>query len=265
MGCWRVTAASGCWAVWTMSAPPEVQVFSDRLALARAAAEEFARQSQKAVSQRGRFLVCLAGGSTPLETYRLLANPPYSIELPWKQMVFLWGDERMVPPDDPESNYGQAQQALLQHVPVRPEQVWRIHGEMPADQAVASYVALLRQVAAPGQAWPRFDLALLGLGADGHIASLFPRQSGALEAGKPVIAVLAEYANRPTQRLTLTPAVFNDARRVLFLVAGAEKAVALAASLDPASDPLHWPARRIDPPHGQAVWLVDAAAYKPPV
>jgi 6-phosphogluconolactonase len=248
-----------------MSAAPEVQVFSDRLALAWAAAEEFARQSKKAVSQRGRFLVCLAGGSTPLDAYRLLASPPYSIELPWKQMIFLWGDERMVPPDDPESNYGQAQQALLQHVPVPPEHVRHIHGEMAADQAVADYVAQLRQVATPGQAWPRFDLVLLGLGADGHVASLFPRQSGVLEAGTPVIAVRAEYASRPALRLTLTPAVFNDARRVLFLVAGAEKAAALAASLDPASEPLHWPARHIDPRHGQVVWLVDAKAYTPPV
>jgi 6-phosphogluconolactonase len=246
-----------------MSARPEVQVFSDRLALAWAAAEEFARQSKIAVSQRGRFVVCLAGGSTPLETYRLLASPPYSIELPWKRMVFLWGDERMVPPDDPESNYGQAQQALLQHVPVHPEQVRRIHGEIAADQAIADYVAQLRQFAAPRQAWPRFDLVLLGLGADGHIASLFPKQSGVIEAGTPVVAVRAEYASRPALRLTLTPAVFNDARRVLFLVAGAEKAAALSASLDPASEPFLWPARRIDPPHGQVVWLVDAKAYYP--
>ena len=243
-----------------MTGPPEVLVCPNRPALARAAAAEFAHQAREAISQRGRFLVCLAGGSTPLEAYRLLAEPPFLTELPWEQMVILWGDERMVPPDDPESNYGQAQQAFLWGVPVRPEQVWRMQGEMPADQAVAGYAARLRALASPGLAWPRFDLVLLGLGADGHIASLFPHQRSALETNRPVIAVRAKYGDRPVKRLTLTPAVFNDARRVVFLVAGVEKAVALAASLDPASDPLSWPARRIDPPQGKVVWLVDTAA-----
>lgn len=243
-----------------MTGQPEVMVCSNRLALARAAAAEFAHQAREAISQRGRFLVCLAGGSTPLEAYRLLAEPPFSTELHWEHMVFLWGDERLVPPDDPESNYGQAQQAFLLSVPVCPQHVWRMQGEMPTDQAVAGYTARLKALASPGRAWPCFDLVLLGLGEDGHTASLFPGQRSALETKRPVIAVRADYGDRPVQRLTLTPAVFNDARRVVFLVAGVEKAVALAASLDPASDPLIWPARRINPVDGKVIWLVDTSA-----
>jgi 6-phosphogluconolactonase len=243
-----------------MTVMPEVQVFSDRSALARAAAAEIVLLAQQAVNQRGRFLICLSGGSTPLEAYRLLATPPFSTELPWNRIFILWGDERMVPADDPESNYGQAQKALLQQVPVRPEQVFRIRSDLPLDQAAADYTARLSLLADPGMLWPRLDLALLGLGADGHIASLFPGQRRTMETSQPVIIVQAAYQNRPAQRLTLTPPVFNAARFVVFLVAGAEKAAALKASLDPASDPLDWPARRINPVDGQVLWLVDAAA-----
>jgi 6-phosphogluconolactonase len=229
--------------------------------LARAAAAEFARLARNAVRRRGKFLVCLAGGSTPLETYRLLASPTYAKSLSWERMIFLWGDERMVPPDPPESNFFQAQQALLKHVPVRPDQVLRVHGEKPADQACADYAAKLRRLTTAGRGWPRLDLVLLGLGEDGHIASLFPGQRAALETREPVIAVQASYGDRPALRLTLTTPVFNDARQVLFIVAGAEKSTALAASLDPASDTLAWPARRIVPSQGKVAWLVDAAAY----
>jgi 6-phosphogluconolactonase len=253
-------AANGCWAASIMTATPEVRVYSNRMELARAAAAEFAGQAQAAVSQRGRFLVCLAGGSTPLDTYRLLAAPPFSTELPWEHMFILWGDERMVPPTDPESNFGLAEQALLQHVPVRLDQVWRMRGELTPDQATADYASRLRLLADPGLAWPRFDLVLLGLGADGHIASLFPRQPASMETARPVIAVEAAYQNRPAQRLTLTPLVFNTARRVLILVAGEEKAAALKASLDLASDPHDWPARRVNPTAGRVTWLVDVTA-----
>lgn len=243
-----------------MSSPPELLIYPDRRALAQAAATEFAQLAQEAVHQRGRFLVCLAGGSTPLETYRLLAEPPYLTELPWEQMIFLWGDERMAPPDDPESNFGQAQTALLGHVPARKEQILRMRGELPPAQAAADYAAQLRRYAAPGLDWPRFDLVLLGLGTDGHIASIFPLQRAALDAVQPVIAVHAQYAGRPADRLTLTPQVFNAARRVLFLVSGVEKSAALAASLDPASDPFAWPAHLIYPPDGRVTWLVEAQA-----
>jgi 6-phosphogluconolactonase len=240
--------------------PLTVQVYPDRLALAQATAKEFAHQARLAVEERGRFLVCLSGGTTPLEAYRLLAEPPYSIELPWERMFFFWGDERLVPPDDPGSNYGQAAQVLLSHVAVRPEQVLRVRGELPPHQAVIDYADQLRRLAAPGLDWPKFDLALLGLGADGHTASLFPRAQVVLQSKEPVIAVYAEYEGRPAERLTLTPPVFNTARKVLFLVAGSEKAAALVASLDPCSDPLVWPACRIRPSESQVVWLVDQAA-----
>ncbi len=252
--------ASGSWAAWIMTVTPEVQVFSDRSALARAAAVEIVHLAQQAVNQRGRFLICLSGGSTPLEAYRLLATPQFSTELPWKRIFIFWGDERMVPPDDPESNYDQAQKALLQHVPVRSDQVFRMLGELAPTLSAADYTARLRLLADPDMAWPRFDLVLLGLGADGHTASLFPGQRASMETFQPVIAVKAAYQNRPAPRLTLTPPVFNAARCVLFLVAGAEKAAALQASLDPGSDPLEWPARCINPFDGQVIWLVDATA-----
>lgn len=237
-------------------------VFADADALAAAAAARFASLAQQAVAARGRFLVALSGGSTPQALFALLARPPFQEELPWQNMHLFWGDERLVPPTDPGSSYGMAQQLLLAHVPVPAAQVYRAKGELLPAAAAADYARQLAAAAENGRLWPRFDLCLMGLGSDGHTASLFPGPLPPDALTHPVIAVTAAYDGRPAQRISLTPPVFNDARHVLFLVAGAAKAAALAAVLAHAGTPEQWPARRIQPHAGTLDWYADAAAAR---
>lgn len=226
--------------------------------VSQSAAQQFAVLARQAFERRGRFRVCLAGGSTPRELYRLLAQSPYLEGLPWEKMEFFWGDERLVPPDDPQSNFHQAHLDLLDHVPVEPDHIYRMKGELPPAEAAAEYAAQLRSRADPDLGWPSLDLVLLGLGADGHTASLFPNSDPTPAETQPVLAVTGDYQGRPANRITLTPLVFNSARQVFFLVSGAEKAAALAATLGESRDLRRWPAQRIHP--GEITWFVDAAA-----
>jgi 6-phosphogluconolactonase len=231
-----------------------VQIFPDSPALSHFAAELFTRTAREAVAARGRFLASLSGGGTPLALYRLLATA----SLPWDQLLFFWGDERCVPPDDPECCYQQARAVWLGQVPIPEKNLFRILGELGPEAAAADYARQMQAVAAPGLTWPRFDLALLGLGADGHTASLFP---GSAEThGPATVAVTAHYQDRPANRVSLTPEVFNSARNVVFLATGSEKAAALAATLTGARDPGRLPAQRIQPTDGTVWWLVDEAA-----
>jgi len=237
-----------------------VEVFDDLSTLSQAAVVQFVELTHWAIGQRDRFWACLSGGTTPRLLFQSLTQPPFAGMLPWDKMFFTWGDERLVPPDDPESNYGLAERELFSQVNVPAENIYRIRGELPPNQAVAEFTGRLQQVADPGLNWPRLDLVLLGLGADGHIASLFPGSDPALGADVPALATTGHYQGRPAGRVTLTPAVFNTARHVLFLVSGAEKAEAVAGSLRGADDPLRWPARRIRPDAGEVTWLIDSAA-----
>jgi 6-phosphogluconolactonase len=237
-----------------------VEVFDTLSTLSQAALVQFVALAHPSIAQRGIFRVCVSGGSTPKLLYRSLAQPPYAGTLPWEKITFFWGDERLVPPDDPESNYGQAQRELFSQVSVPAANIYRIRGELPPAQAAQDYIAQLGRLADPGLSWPRLDLALLGLGADGHTASLFPGSDPALGAGQAALAVTGNYAGRPAERVTLTPDLFNSARHVFFLVAGAEKAAALAASVSGPDDPVRWPAQRIHPTAGEITWLVDAPA-----
>ena len=190
----------------------------------------------------------------------LLATPLYRSLLPWHEMYFFWGDERLVPPDDTGSNYYHAAQLLLDKVHVPAENIHRVKGELPTESAILDYTAQLQSFATGRRNWPRFDLVLLGLGSDGHTASLFPGSPGMDESGIAVKAVMANYEDRPSQRLTLTPTVFNESRHILFLVTGANKADAAAAVLDGPFDPEQWPAQRIQPSTGTVTWLIDKAA-----
>lgn len=237
-----------------------LQICDEPESLSRSAAEHLVHVAGEAVSQRGRFLVVLAGGNTPRRLYRLLTTGPFLERVPWQVTHWFWGDERCVPPDDPESNYGQARALLFEHVPAPETNIHRIRGELDPQQAAADYAQALRRFADPGLLWPRFDLVLLGLGADGHTASLFPGSPPDPGPDTATLVVTAAYAGRPTQRITLTPRVFNDARHVLFLVSGAEKAEALAATLEGSHDPVRRPAQRIHPSHGRVTYLVDRAA-----
>lgn len=240
----------------------DLRVFDDSSMLAVAAAEAFATSAAQAVASRGRFLVTLSGGSTPQALFSLLATPPYRTEIEWTAVHLFWGDERLVPADDSGSNYYHAQRLLLSQVAIPASQIHPVRGELPAQEAVVDYGQQLQTLASAGQAWPRFDLALMGMGADGHTASLFPGSAAVFEETKPVLAVTADYGGRPAQRVTLTPPVFNDARQVLFLVAGEDKATALAAVLQGARDVQTWPAQCIQPVSHNLTWFTDRQAAR---
>lgn len=239
-------------------AKPRILVADD---LAGAAAELTTRVLSTAVAQKGVASFVLAGGGTPMGLYRALAAPPLAQAIPWAHVHFFWGDERLVPPDDPGSNYAAAAGALLAPLSIPPDHVHRMRGELPAEEATADYDERLRAWAAahdPGapHPWPRFDLVLLGLGEDGHTASLFP---GSPAAGGPVAAVKADYQGRPAGRVTLTPLALNDAHHVVFLASGSGKAEAVYNTLR-TDDSLRLPAQRIRPAAGRVTWLLDRAA-----
>ena len=235
------------------------QIVDSKSALALAAAEAFVGAAQKAVAERGRFLVALSGGSTPQAMFSLLTGARYRTAVDWPEVHVYWGDERMVDASDPGSNYFHARRLLLDHVPIPRNQVYRMRGELVVEDAAKAYERLLLDAAPDGRAWPKFDLALMGLGADGHTASLFPG-SDAIHEKRAVAAVTADYQGRPAKRLTLTAPVFNDARQVLFLVSGADKASALAHVIQGLGATREWPAQIIQPNPGKLAWIVDEAA-----
>jgi 6-phosphogluconolactonase len=231
--------------------PPNVHVFEAPQDLAEAAAESFAEEAAKSVRERGRFAVALAGGSTPKALYELLATE-YRSALDWDKVHVFFGDERTVPPDHEDSNYRMAYDTLLSRVPVG--SVHRMRGELdPAEAAMLYEEELKRFFDGP----PRFDLILLGIGEDGHTASLFP--------GTPALDVTDRWVvENPveklgTVRITLTVPAINAAKRVIFLVAGAGKARALKEILERDADPHKYPAKLIRA-EGGAEWMVDRAA-----
>jgi 6-phosphogluconolactonase len=237
----------------------ELKVFEDVAALMRATAEEITRAAQRSVDERGRFTWALAGGSTPRALYRLLASDACRDRMPWSLIHFFWGDERHVPPDHPDSNFRMAREAMLDAVPVPPGNIHRVPAEEPdAQRAAAEYESTLRSffTLEPGK-WPRFDLILLGLGKDGHTASLFPGGEAVHERERLVVAPWVE-AQR-TFRVTLTPPVLNHARHAMFLVSGDEKAAALHAVLEGAREPERYPAQIVE---GNVSWWVDRAAAR---
>lgn len=239
--------------------PNEVRVFDGVSELMRATAEEIVLAARQAVDGHGRFAWALAGGSTPRTVYELLASDFYRERMPWSAIHFFWGDERHVPPDHPDSNYRMAREAMLDHVPVPAENVHRVPAEEPdAQRAAAEYEATLRSFfkPAPGE-WPRFDLILLGLGKEGHTASLFPGGDAVRERERLVVAPWVEA--QKTFRITLTPPVLNHARRAMFLVSGEEKAEALHAVLEGAREPERYPAQIVE---GNRLWMVDRAAAR---
>jgi 6-phosphogluconolactonase len=233
---------------------PTVRIFKDVDEMSRAAAELFVTLATQATRERGRFLVAFSGGSTPTALYRLLVREP----IDWTRVHIFWGDERLVPPDDPESSYGQVYDVLIKHLPIPSENLHRVASDLEPDAAATDYARVLKEYAVPPLDWPRFDLVLLGMGEDGHTASLFP--GSPVDATEPVIAVTAHYQGRPAQRVTLTPLVFNAARQVVFLVTGANKAVTLTGVFGDYNSVEQIPAKRIQPTDGKVTWLVDEAA-----
>jgi 6-phosphogluconolactonase len=235
----------------------EIHIFKNLEELSRTAAYLFVEQAIEAIAERRRFLVALNGGGTPTRLFQLLATE-FADRVDWSRVRVFWGDERCVPPEDPGSSYGQARELLLSHVPIPEANVHRIQGERGPVQAAKEYELVLQEFASPPLAWPRFDLVYLGMGEDGHTASLFPGSQ--VNVSEPTLPVTAQYQDRPANRVTLTPLVFNSARLVAFMVTGEKKAKPLAEVLNGKQDPELYPAQRIHPGDGRLIWLVDEAA-----
>ncbi|MEK7235560.1 MAG: 6-phosphogluconolactonase [Nitrospirota bacterium] len=244
-----------------MAGTSEIRISQDSQTWAAAAAEFVQAVGQEAVQAKGQFLIALSGGRTPEILYRALTSPSFADRFDWSRTTFFFSDERCVPPDDPRSNYALANKALFTPLNITPSQVCRMAGESRGPQAAASeYEQQLRRATrttAPAQ--PRLDLILLGLGADGHTASLFPK-TPILRNRQRVIAVTQSPKDPPT-RLTMTLGVINQANVILFLVAGAGKAGIVRAILDPKTEEeRRLPAALVAPEEGRLIWLLDQAA-----
>lgn len=233
-----------------------VSVFPERSELMLAAAERVTQLAERCIRERGRFDWALAGGKTPEAVYRLLAGPPLAARIDWTCVHFFWSDERCVSAEHADSNYRMARESLLDHVAPPRSNIHRLRGELPPPLAATRYEQELGALAAPGGI-PRLDLVLLGMGADGHTASLFPGSAALTESKRWVVAT--SIAGRDVARLTFTLPLINAAANVMFLVAGADKARALAQQSTP-EDPERLPAHRVQPVNGELSWLVDAEA-----
>ena len=231
-----------------------MQIFADPDELARGAAAEFVARASEAVERRGLFTVALSGGSTPKILYTLLASESFRDRVPWAETHFFWSDERHVAPDHPDSNYHMANEAMLAHVPVPETNIHRIHGEnRDAAEAARDYERTLIDVT--HSTLPRLDLILLGLGTDGHTASIFPGSEALHETTHLVAAPWVEKLN--TYRITMTLPLLNNTAAVLFLVSGADKAEIVRAVLE---GPRKYPAQYVSPTNGQLLWLLDKEA-----
>lgn len=240
---------------------PEVRVLASAAAVARAAANELRRRARRAVAERGRFAVALSGGSTPRLLFRELATAAPG-EIPWHQVDLFWSDERTVPPDHPDSNYRMAHEELISRVDVPAANVHRLRGEDPDPaRAAADYEADVRRFfdLKEGQL-PRFDLVFLGMGADGHTASLFPGSEVLTQQQHLVAAPWVDTLK--SRRLTLTARAINHASCVVFLVAGEDKAATLRRVLEGPPRPPELPSQGIEPSDGELLWLVDTAAAR---
>jgi 6-phosphogluconolactonase len=240
----------------------ELRILEDLDTLARAAAEEITGLAESAIAAQGRFTIVLSGGSTPKPVYRLLAEAPYRDRILWDRVYVFWGDERHVPPDHPDSNFGMAHDELLSKVPLPPDNIHRVRAEKTdAERAAREYEWTLRSAfnLDEGQV-PRFDLVLLGLGADGHTASLFPGSDAVRERTRLVAAPWV--SAQSSFRITLTLPVLNRAACALFVVSGEEKAEALRSVLEGDLQPDRFPAQGVRLDEGRVLWFVDRAAAR---
>ena len=243
-----------------MSQAPAIHTFTDAQELTRAAAGLFLEAGKQAIAERNRFLVALSGGSTPKALYSILASDKYAQQLDWSKVHFLFGDERSVPSTHADSNFAMADAMLFSPLHIPSAQIHRMRGEDPPETAAAQYETTLRHLTAavPGQ-WPRLDLVLLGMGDDGHTASLFPGTASLTEQTRWVVPSTSPQGTRA--RVTLTLGVINHASVVLFLVAGRNKAAVVRRVLEQRpGDPGPYPAALIRPETGRLLWYLDRAA-----
>jgi 6-phosphogluconolactonase len=233
---------------------PEIKVFPDPTAVARAAADRIVRAADKAISATGRFTIALAGGSTPKMLYELLAANEYRDRIDWTKCEVYFGDERTVPPDHSESNYRMGKDALLCPVSIPPRNVHRMRGELDPQEAAKEYGQLLKGKF--GDGW--LDMVLLGMGDDGHTASLFPHTAAIDEPKHRCVANYVEKLN--TWRITMTAPFINRASEVLILITGQGKAARVSEVLEGSRDPHRLPIQLIAPEHGSLTWLLDVPA-----
>ncbi|MFO8036952.1 MAG: 6-phosphogluconolactonase [Anaerolineales bacterium] len=237
-----------------------IRTYTTREALAQAAADHILDIALEAVDDHGWFAIALSGGSTPIPTYTLLANPPFSDEMPWGNTHIFWGDERSVPPDDKDSNYKMVHDILLDPLSIPEANIHRIQGEMTPQLAAKEYEKEIRHFF-PGDP-PHFDLILLGMGEDGHIASLFPDSTAFLAPEKSRL-VLPNYIDTlDSWRITFTPRLINAAYHVTFLVSGEEKAERVYQVLSGRYHPESLPAQIVKPVDGTVTWYLDESASK---
>jgi len=238
-----------------------IEVLPDPEAVARRAADVLASAAQEAAAARGAFTLALSGGDAPRPLYALLARQLFTQKIPWRRVYLYWSDERCVPPDSEQSNYGMAHELFIRHVPIPDENVQRMRGEDEPEEAARAYERLLSQppaLAAHSQAdLPVLDFVHLGLGPDGHTASLFPHSPALAVEDRLVVVNESEGTGK---RLTVTYPVINAARRVVFIVTGAAKAGIVAEVLEGLRAPDAVPAQAVGPVHGSLTWLLDEAA-----
>lgn len=233
-----------------------IQTYPSPDELARAAADHFAALSQEAIADRGHFSVALAGGSTPRTTYEILATIEYVQKIEWERVHIFWGDERMVPPEHEDSNYCMAYEAMLKVLPIPKENVHRILGEAKPQDAARTYENTIRQFF--NLFITSFDLILLGMGDDGHTASIFP---GTMAVHEDTLQVMAHFVEKlEAWRVTFTPRLINAAENVTFLVSGERKARRLRQVLVGPYQPEALPAQVVRPSRGRLRWLIDQAA-----
>jgi 6-phosphogluconolactonase len=242
----------------------QVEIFDEASKLTRGAAERFVLLAAKAVEEHGVFSVALSGGSTPKALYQLMAaDPAIRSKVQWSKVHMFFGDERHVPPDHNDSNFRMADEAMIQALSSEQLHLHRVLAELPsAAEAAAEYEADLREFFEPRGllegGFPRFDLIFLGMGPDGHTASLFPNSSGLNEKTRWVVANWVEKFQ--TDRITMTFPVLNAAAEVIVFVAGPEKASLLAEVLDPSTAGTEYPVQKVKPRNGLKRWMIDAAA-----
>ena len=239
-------------------------VVADKAAMSAAAAERITSLIESAIASRGVTAVGLTGGSTPDLLYGLLADParPWRERIDWRRLNLFWSDERQVPPDHPESNYGLAYRLLLQHVQIPEAQVHRIRGELPAPDAGREYDAVLRE-RRNHTVGPLFDVMLLGIGDNAHIASIFPLSPLLVpgqESETPLLAAGLFVPELNAWRITMTPAALFDSTAIIMIAAGPSKAEAIAAALEGPPDVARYPAQLLRDAGDRIEWIIDAAA-----
>jgi 6-phosphogluconolactonase len=240
-----------------------IRQLADTSELFHAAAEHVCRIGRMSLDTTGRFSLVLSGGATPRGLYELLAEHPYRSQVEWDKVEFFWGDERAVPPDHPASNYRMAKEAMLDKLGVPEDRIHRIPGERPdLDRVAKEYEEkiedVLGRIPGVGRRPPHFNLFLLGMGEDGHTASLFPNTPPLREKERWVVAQEAPKA--PRERVTMTPPLINAAHFIMFLVSGSSKANVLAQVVQGSRDPMRYPAQLIHPLTGEVTWFVDQPA-----